>query len=251
MQSSTQILGTFNTITLAEMEGVELMNRKDVKYFFEAHKLPAILSALQEHYKVLHINNCRVFHYNNIYFDTPDFFCYYQHHNQRINRYKIRIRQYVESNLNFLEVKFKTNTKRTVKTRMKLPAFTDTFTEDAKAFLRKQTPFNPDVLQPVLRNDFERFTIVSNDLKERATIDNELVLMAKNESIRFNKLCIAELKHDTSSSGSRFKIVMRDNFCPEMRISKYSVGAAYLYENLKQNNWKPKKLRINRIEHEH
>lgn len=41
---------------------------------------------------------------------------------------------------------------------------------------------------------------------------------------------------------------MRDNLCPSLRISKYSVGAAFMYEELKQNNFKFKKLQINRIE---
>ncbi|MFN0275266.1 MAG: polyphosphate polymerase domain-containing protein [Chitinophagales bacterium] len=250
MQDPKNILTSFATISLAEMEAVELMNRKDTKYFFDGEKLPQILTELQPNYKVLSIDGNKVFHYRNIYFDTPDFFCYYQHHNQRINRYKIRIRQYVESNLNFLEVKFKTNTKRTIKTRMRVPEFTETLSDDMKKFLREKTPFDPDVLVPTLRNDFERFTLVSNDLKERATIDNGLVLMVKDNKRVFEKLCIAELKHEVTSSGSLFKLAMRDNLCPEMRISKYSVGAAFMYDDLKQNNWKPKKLRINRIEYE-
>lgn len=231
------------------MEAAELMNRKDTKYFFEVSKLPKILKFLLPDYKILAINDVRLFHYKNIYFDTENFFCYYQHHNQRINRYKIRIRQYVESNLNFLEVKFKTNTKRTIKTRIKIPEFTEYLSEEACNFLRQQTPFEPTSLLPVLKNDFERFTLVSNDMKERATIDTGLILITSSETKTFQKLCIAELKHDASCSGSHFKLAMRENFCPEMRISKYSIGAAYMYEDLRQNNWKPKKLRINRIEH--
>jgi hypothetical protein len=133
---------------------------------------------------------------------------------------------------------------------MRIPEFSEVLTEDMKNFLRQKTPFDPDFLVPTLRNDFERFTLVSNDLKERATIDNGLILMVNDDKKIFEKLCIAELKHDATSSGSLFKLAMREHFCPEMRISKYSVGAAFMYEKLKQNNWKPKKIRINRIEYE-
>ncbi|MBC8048240.1 MAG: polyphosphate polymerase domain-containing protein [Fimbriimonadaceae bacterium] len=248
MQKEETILSNFNTISLKEMDAVELMNRKDTKYFFNAEKLPLILSSLKTDYRVLLIENYRIFNYRNIYFDTEDFFCYYQHHNERVNRYKIRIRQYVESKLNFLEVKFKTNTNRTIKTRIKVPEFSPVISEEAKRFLVQQTPFDPDKLIQTLRNDFKRFTLISNDLKERATIDTGLVLMTGDGERIFSNLCIAELKHDASSSGSLFKASMRRNYCPEMRISKYSIGTAFMYPALKQNNWKEKKLRINRIE---
>ncbi|MBC8173978.1 MAG: polyphosphate polymerase domain-containing protein [Chitinophagales bacterium] len=249
MATFETILQTFSTISLKEMDAVELMNRKDTKYFFEVSKLASILNFLQPGYKVLSIDNILLFQYRNIYFDTSDFFCYYQHHNQRINRYKIRIREYVESKLNFLEVKFKTNTGRTIKTRMKVPALSDALTEEQKQFLHAHIPIDPQTLLPALHNDFKRFTLVSNDMKERVTIDTDLFIMANGGEKRFHKLCIAELKHDASSSGSLFKLAMRTFRCPEIRISKYSVGAAYLYSHLKQNYWKEKKLRINKIEH--
>lgn len=248
MQNLPEILTHFAPINLGEMEKVELMNRKDMKYFFDRSKLPEILAQMAEDYKVLDINGTRLFSYRNIYFDTKDFFFYTQHHNKRVNRYKIRIRQYVESNLNFLEIKFKTNTKRTIKSRIKIPEFTEVLDEKSREFISLHTPFNPDDLIPTLRNDFKRFTLVSKSLNERATIDTDLELEVPGTKRQFSNLCIAELKIDGSSSGSKFKVVMRENLCPEVRISKYSVGAAFMYEELKQNNFKFKKLQINRIE---
>lgn len=230
------------------MEGVELMNRKDKKYFFDKTKLPEILALLATDYRILDINNNKLFNYHNIYFDTPDFFFYTQHHNKRVNRYKIRIRQYVESNLIFLEIKFKTNTKRTIKSRIKIPEFSPILSDEAKAFIAMHTPIDPETLSPTLRNDFKRFTLVSKTMNERATIDTDLMLEVTGGQRHFSNLCIAELKLEASSSGSKFKLAMRDNLCPEVRISKYSVGAAFMYEHLKQNNFKFKKLQINRIE---
>lgn len=230
------------------MEGVELMNRKDTKYFFHREKLPGILQLMQSDYRVLEIQGQKLFSYRNIYFDTDDFFFYTQHHNKRVNRYKIRIRQYVESDLVFLEIKFKTNTKRTIKSRIKIPEFTEILTEPAKEFIRLHTPFDPDHLKPKLRNDFKRFTLVNKNLRERSTIDTDLVLETPDRIRKFSNLCIAELKMDGSSSGSQFKLAMRDNFCPEVRISKYSVGVAFMYGYLKSNNFKFKTLQINRIE---
>ncbi len=248
MSELHQILNAFAPISLTEMENVELMNRKDTKYFFNKDKLPGILQSMQADYKVLEINGLKVFSYNNIYFDTDDFFCYTQHHNKRVNRYKIRIRQYVESNLVFLEIKFKTNTGRTIKSRICIPEFSEKLTDTAKDFIRIHTPFNPDLLIPKLRTDFKRFTLVNIKMNERSTIDTDLVLTTPDNKRHFSNLCIAELKMDGSSSGSHFKIAMRNNLCHEVRISKYSVGVAFMYDAIKHNNFKFKKLQINRIE---
>lgn len=99
-----------------------------------------------------------------------------------------------------------------------------------------------------MRNDFKRFTLVNKNLRERSTIDTDLVLETPDRIRKFSNLCIAELKMDGSSSGSQFKLAMRDNFCPEVRISKYSVGVAFMCGYLKSNNFKFKTLQINRIE---
>ena len=45
---------------------------------------------------------------------------YLKHHNNKLNRYKIRFREYVDNDEKFLEVKYKTNTERTIKDRIKI-----------------------------------------------------------------------------------------------------------------------------------
>ena len=61
------------------------------------------------HYKCVEIENKRVSQYQTLYYDTKDMKLYNEHHNGHLNRYKIRHRTYVDSNLSFLEVKFKNN----------------------------------------------------------------------------------------------------------------------------------------------
>lgn len=239
----------FEPITLDAMASVELMNRKDTKYFFSRYKLERILEEFMPDYYVLDIQGVRGFRYNNIYFDTNDFYFYNQHHNKRTNRYKVRIRQYVESNLCFLEIKYKTNTNRTIKSRITIPEFNPHLTEESLHFIRTHVPVLREDLHPSLSVGFNRITLVNKNMRERATIDMDLFLEVPGSTQHFSNLCIAELKMDGSSSGSTFKAVMREMLCPEMRISKYSVGAAFMYSHLKQNNFKLKKLLINKIEH--
>lgn len=100
-------LSSFHPITLAEMDSVKLMNRTDTKFVFERSLLPELMETLSKEYKVLNVNGNRISAYKTLYFDTPKFKFYMDHHNGRENRFKVRIRNYVESDLFFLEIKNK------------------------------------------------------------------------------------------------------------------------------------------------
>ncbi|MEP7128465.1 MAG: hypothetical protein ABI729_06340, partial [Chitinophagales bacterium] len=66
------ILPDFRTISLKEMEAVELMSRFDSKYIFHRSLLPSFLKQLQKNYKVLSVDQSLLFRYENLYFDTAD-----------------------------------------------------------------------------------------------------------------------------------------------------------------------------------
>jgi hypothetical protein len=95
----------FEKITLDQMEGVKLMDRIDVKYLIPLHLLPIVLQDAREHYKLLEINNERLCSYETLYYDTEDYQLYHSHQSGRLNRYKVRFRNYVDSNLSFFEIK--------------------------------------------------------------------------------------------------------------------------------------------------
>lgn len=94
-------LNQFNPITLQEMDGVKLMDRTDTKFTFNIQQLPEILEEAKEYYRILEVESNRISRYKTLYFDTEDFDLYNEHHSGKLNRYKIRHRTYVESNLGF------------------------------------------------------------------------------------------------------------------------------------------------------
>ena len=98
-------LDKFQPISLEEMDAVSLMKRVDTKFIFNIKILPQLLENIHKEYRVLEINKNRVMTYKSNYFDTPNSDLYLMHHNGKAKRVKIRIRNYVESNLFFLEVK--------------------------------------------------------------------------------------------------------------------------------------------------
>ncbi|WP_068377314.1 VTC domain-containing protein [Paraglaciecola hydrolytica] len=111
-------LERFQSHHLADLDKANLMDRVDVKFLLPRAFLPGLLARLQNYYSVLEINNQRISRYYNQYFDTNNLRFYYDHHNGKLNRYKVRQQTYLDTNTQFLEVKFKNNNKRTIKSRI-------------------------------------------------------------------------------------------------------------------------------------
>src|SRR5690606_26924106 len=75
------------------------------KIHMPASLLPNVFEAMDDQYSVLEINGIRCFHYETTYFDTDDHRFYHMHRTGRLNRFKVRVRRYVDSDVQFLEVK--------------------------------------------------------------------------------------------------------------------------------------------------
>ena len=91
------------------MSGIRLMNRTDTKFVTNIATLRKLLKLAVWQYRAQEIEGKRQARYYTMYFDTPDMQMYTCHHSGHANRQKLRIRSYVDSGLNFLEVKTKNN----------------------------------------------------------------------------------------------------------------------------------------------
>ena len=242
-----EVLFQFESITLKEMENVKLMNRTDTKFVFHIEKFPSILEALKSDYKVLEIMNNRICDYQTLYYDTDNFDLYMKHHNGRLNRYKVRCRKYVESDLNFFEIKFKNNKSRTIKSRIKLDTIDYSLHSSAKEFLKSVTNLRPENLKPVCWVNYSRITLVNKNLPERLTLDIGLTVKNENNEKKFEQMVIAELKQDSSSSKSPFFRLMNKSRIKKYSISKYCLGVTQLFPEVKQNLFKSKLLILNKI----
>ena len=245
MQSLDHILQQFQTITLAEMDSVKLTDRMDTKYPFHIMLLPEILQEAQPQYKLLRMEGNNISHYQTLYYDTPGFSLYHKHHSGKLNRYKIRHRTYVESNLGFLEVKFSNNKGRTLKTRMEANG-TAISSEEALDFLQKQLPFNPRMLVPKLWVNFKRITLVNKGSAERLTIDLKLEFIKDNSTKAMNQLVIAEVKQG-SKTASPFMSIMKRKHIREASVSKYCIGVASTCNEVKTNNFKQTIVSLNKL----
>ncbi|NHF59898.1 polyphosphate polymerase domain-containing protein [Flavobacteriaceae bacterium TP-CH-4] len=240
------VINEYRPIHLSQMNGVSLMERIDTKFLFHGSQLCPILENAVNRYKVLEIDGLRTQNYNNQYFDTNNRKFYMDHHNGKGNRIKVRIREYTESKKYFLEVKKKSNKGRTSKKRHQLNDFQTRLSTNSQNFVTQQTGFNIPLV-PMLRNSFQRITLVDDHSRERATFDMYLSFDDGENELDMGPLVIAEIKQPVFNRASKlFQILKQDAINP-YRISKYCIGMASLYDDLKYNAFKEKIIKINKI----
>jgi hypothetical protein len=221
------------------MDKAKLMDRTDTKFTFTQEQLIQILGEAKDQYKVLDIEGYRMSTYRTLYFDTKDLNLYTHHHNGKLNRYKVRHRTYVESNIGFLEVKFKNNKGRTIKDRIKHAEVPQEWSEESGGFLTKKTPFAPEGLVPVVWVNYKRITLVNNANAERVTIDTDLEFVNEGVTTKMHGLVIAEVKQDKKSK-SDFLGLMKKHHIREGSISKYCMAIVMTRPSVKKNNFKEK-----------
>lgn len=247
MTALQTIFSELDPISFHEMDRVSLMNRRDTKYWFHIDQLSEILNGVKTGYFVLSNGEGNLFSYSNIYYDTADNLMYKTHHNGKLNRYKVRRRRYDRSGDSFLEVKFKTNKKQTVKSRISAPFSNTAFSEEEQLFLKECVPFAHEKIHPVLQNRFQRVTLVSKNFNERCTIDFNLHFNSNNLVKGLNELVIVEVKTEgVPRSSVLAKVLLKQRVKPS-GYSKYCMGRTLTDRSLKNNRFKEKLRRLDRI----
>lgn len=246
MNHIQSILNDFDPISLKEMDSVSLMDRMDSKYVFREAELNAFLIPLKASYRVLDVNHHRISRYESLYFDTKNFALFHHHHNERANRYKIRFRKYVESDLSFFEIKYKTNKGRTIKKRIQHPLIEETIHGVTENFLCDKTTLSSKEIEAKLWINFDRITLVNRFSPERVTLDMNLVFKNNGTVRTMNNLVIAETKQEKGNR-SAFVRLMKDHHIREGSLSKYCYAVSSLFEELKHNNFKPQIKRFKKL----
>ena len=241
------LLNHFQTVSLDDLDRVRLLDRQDTKFIFNQIDLPHILEKIKPFYKILEINNDRVYTYDTTYFDTDDFLFYVQHHNGSRNRFKVRFRRYSSNKKSFFEIKIKNNKDRTIKKRLNVDEINKDLGDQERDLVSKITGLSANQLTPKLDLEFSRITLTDNNFNERLTIDANLSAKNGTSNKLFDQLIIAEIKQNKYNPKSDFIRILRNLKIQEMRFSKYCMGLLHVNNNLKYNRFKPRLVQINKI----
>ncbi|MGD9213578.1 MAG: polyphosphate polymerase domain-containing protein [Desulfobacteraceae bacterium] len=254
MNQMENALADFHPTTLDDMNGIKLLKRYDTKFTFHKDQLADVFDHLTQKYKILEIGQNRSFAYETLYYDTDDYLFYHQHHNQKLNRYKVRCRRYRQSNQRFFEVKFKNNRKKTIKSRLPLANgdIHPDISEESKIFAKERMTNGHrrivDQLSPKLKVEYNRITLTNQAKKERLTIDTDLTYIDNNSKrCRIDNLIIIELKSERASMNSELYQYLKGLNILPAKFSKYCMGVAITEQKVKRNRFKKKLLRLNRL----
>lgn len=244
MLEINRILKTMPSITLNEVKSIHLMERKDFKFIACISFLPSLLEAMTPYFRVQVVKEKRIAHYSTQYLDTPHLDMFVMHQDGILNRQKIRIRSYTDSNVSFLEIKNKNERGWTKKLRVpnNLPVVLSGKELDTnKQFLADNSLFDVNKLEPSLISHFNRITLVNNEKTERVTIDLNLSFMncRTGKTKLLDKMMVMELKQE-GWRHSHFRDIIDRLHIKQFSFSKYCIGIALTNPNVRYNRFEKK-----------
>jgi VTC domain len=255
MEDRAWLTAPFAPVSLKELEANSgMLERIDNKYVVNQEVLRRAVPELTKHFDILEIDGSRSFTYDTCYFDDADNRCYFDHHQSRSRRVKVRMRKYLEAGLCFVEVKLKDRRGMTVKKRLRcaMDKF-GTLDESALSFVNEvyQSLYKRVFPHEISRNldmRYQRLTLVAKDGGERMTLDNQVrFLMDGDEREVDGQLFIIEAK-STKGNGIADRILRRLHQHPTKHVSKYCTGLATMSGGLKQNNFRRALKRLQLLE---
>jgi len=196
--STSQIreaLHSLKPITLEEMNAVALMKRVDSKFVLSLDRLSELLDRVKDDYSILTIEDENVFDYRTTYYDTEDLETYTDHLRGKSIRHKVRIREYINTKVNYFEIKKKQNSGVTDKVRIKTQTIAPQLLPEQRQFFNDHLEGSDgDTYSKILTNTFNRITLANPKDKERVTVDFNLGFDDEVKTQTFANLCIVEIK---------------------------------------------------------
>lgn len=237
-------------ITLEEMKSVRLMKRMDTKFVTNRRLLERLLELTTEQYFAQAAGDKRYAGYRTLYWDTPlTHEMFRQHHCGHFPRTKVRARTYLDSGHSFLEIKKKDNHGKTRKKRIAIPSIEAAVEQRmGEEFLQELTPYTFDTIVPTIENRFRRITLVNRDKTERLTIDFDLRFLnhETGQEHAMPDVVIIELKRDGRVPSPIMSMLRALRIKPS-GFSKYCVGSAITNQSLRQNRFKKRLRRYEKI----
>lgn len=246
------LLSQFEPHGLNDINNANLMQRVDTKYLLPIRDLKKLLMLLAPSYTMLEIGKVRLFSYRNTYYDTSGLGFYLMHHNGKRNRYKIRLRHYVDSGVQYVEVKHKSNKSVTQKDRV---LFNRHHGDRDRINALVSMPFgeNRPPLFKSLVCSYSRIALADETNGERLSLDFNLSFKDPNNSCleQSNRVLIAEVKRANEKAPSIFVDLMGQFRKKPVSFSKYCIGCAQIHSGrVKTNRFKATLMSLAQISHE-
>jgi len=250
------LVNPFSPVGLKQLNSkAAMLERLDNKYVVRETVLRQAVAELASHFDILEIGGKRSFIYETYYFDDDKNTSYFDHHQGRRQRFKVRVRKYTDAQICFVEIKLKDKRGITVKKRM------DYTVEkygvlDERAWTHIHSAYRDlygrdfgYALMPAIEVRYQRVTLVAKDGGERMTIDFGLSFSGNNRSHSIDENTFVVETKSANGNGIADKILRGLHQHPTKRCSKYCVGMAVLQQVQKHNKFLPALRKLGSTQH--
>lgn len=216
-----------------------LMNRYDFKFILTSEEACCLLNNLSNEYDVISNNDQMVRLYETRYFDTIQRDSFYLHHKGKLPRHKIRTRTYVDTNDQFLEIKFKNNKDKTEKFRVNASVSENLLMHsNIVTFLNEHNIHNLNDLEEALLVRYNRISLKHKNLNERITFDFDITFANHQKKTLVKDIVIVEVKQEKKNK-SLVVALLKSMNKRAISLSKYCYGLISLDPSIKHNNFNP------------
>ena len=243
------ILAPFERLGLNDFGDGRFAERRDRKFPCHIDQIAEVIEGLHDQYDLITPNDDFISSIGTLYFDTPDYDFFQDHHRGKGNRLKVRFRKYPDTKTSFLEVKKKSIKGLTLKERVLSPFDSKVINTEMRTFLEENGIKSSSSLEPVLEVNYRRFSFISKNRVERFSIDFEIEFCNSNGQGNFGDLAIVEVKQPSLKTTTIIK-KLRDCHIREASISKYCLSLSTLIPDLKSNRFKPALRSLQALFHE-
>ncbi len=224
----------FETLELSELPENQLLSRFDRKYLIPLSLIDSVLELAKSDYRLLKIGDKTEHRYISTYFDTADYNLYLKHHNKRKLRFKIRTREYLDSQIRFAELKIKGKNGQTEKYRKSLSIADSGENEITQLLISNAQEFGK--MQPTIAISYTRKTLFHKNIDQRVTIDTNICFSENGIEKWIPNMAILEVKYSGAKQNSKTSFTQLIHKF-ERNFSKYCIGVALLHPEIKHNNF--------------
>lgn len=244
-------LDFLKTAAFEEVIKIKRSERLVSNFVFRKSMLYPLLREAASGYRVIALGGNPFFDFKSQYYDTDQYALYLDHHNERLNRWKIRrIDNLTEGKIRF-EIRYFNNKHKTQRWYVETDNRNNALSKPEKRLLKKHTPYRPKLINPSLCANYRRFTLLGSDNTTRVTFDTDLQFIHRGMAIQLPQLAVAEVKQaEFSPRGVIYDILKNHQIYPK-NFSKYCIGLAMLNKQVKTNNFKTTLNFINSLNNEY
>lgn len=237
-------LERLDPVSLTEINNVaEFQTRIDRKYLLKVNDVLEILRRTEVKFQALEIGGKRQFKYRSTYLDTEDMSLHKAAACKRESRHKLRVREYLDSQICFLEIKSQSRREESVKSRVEISLQVDE--RNLKTDLRRLMEvsktknfeqFDSGMLKETVITLCTRTTLLAPNDSSRVTIDMDCSLSTCEEDVSiFEGWVIVEIKGGPKASP--FDRELWHSGHRPVPISKYALGVALFFPEQPTNIW--------------